>query len=131
MSKEYSREEIEKIWKRVKPTKTEQERLRIDRLESELQRVNSWLEVLRKQMDLANARLDRVESLGRVEEEGLEELVEIPEEEALTKIKDYVSKHPGCRTSEIIFNLNLDPDLVLNTLKKLEEKRKVRGEEIV
>ena len=130
MKKEYSKKEIQEIWNRVKPKRIEQEGLRIDRIEMELQRVNSWLDALKKEMDLVNARLDKIESLERIEEEGLEELVEIPEEEALAKIKDYVNNHPGCRTSEIIFDLRLDPDLVLKILKKLEERGKVRGEKI-
>lgn len=128
MAKEYTKEELQKMWRRIKPTRIEQEGFRIDRIEMELKTVYSWLDALRKEMELINARLDKIESLERIEEE--EELVKIPEEEALARIDDYVRNHPGCRTSEIIFNLRLDPDLVLKVLKKLEERGKVRGENV-
>ena len=58
------------------------------------------------------------------------ELKKIPRKEAATLITRYIDEHQGCRTSDIIFNLHLDPDLVLNVLKKLEKDKKVRGESI-
>jgi len=128
LAKKYSTEELQRIWNRVKPKRIEQESLRIDRIEMELKTTYSLLDALKKEMDLMKARLDKIESLERIEEEGVEELVEIPEKEALARINDYVKNHPGCRTSEIIYNLRLDPDLVLRVLKKLEEEGKVRGE---
>ena len=113
--------------KRVKPTRIEQEGLRISRIESGLETMYSWLDALKKEVDSLRARLDKIESLERIEEE---ELVEIPEKEALARIADYVNKHQGCRTSDIIFDLRLDPDLVLKVLKKLEGRGKVRGENV-
>jgi len=54
----------------------------------------------------------------------------IPESEAKKVIKKYISEHPGCITSEIIENLELDPALAVEALNLLEEEGKVRGEEV-
>ena len=54
----------------------------------------------------------------------------IPESEAKKVIKKYISEHPGCITSEIIENLELDPALAVQALNLLEEEGKVRGEEV-
>jgi len=45
----------------------------------------------------------------------------IPEEEAKELVKKYISENPGCLTSEIIEELQLDPLLVAKVLKQLEE----------
>ena len=62
-------------------------------------------------------------------EEALE-LKKIPRKEAATLITKYIDGHQGCQTSDIIFDLHLDPDLVLKVLRKLEKEKKVRGEKI-
>ena len=54
----------------------------------------------------------------------------IPENEAKKVIKKCIREHPGCITSEIIENLELDPALVVEALNLLEEEGKVRGEEV-
>lgn len=56
------------------------------------------------------------------------ELKKIPHKEAVALIKKYIDEHQGCRTSDIIYNLGLDPDLVLAVLEELEEKKKIRGD---
>lgn len=61
-----------------------------------------------------------------VAEEGIV-LREIPEEEARKLILDYIEKHPGCLTSEIIENLALDPLLVGRILRQLEKEGKIEG----
>ena len=53
----------------------------------------------------------------------------VPRERAIVMIKDYINHHKGCRTSDIIYDLELDPDLVLSVLKELEKKKEIRGEE--
>ena len=58
------------------------------------------------------------------------ELRKIPKKEAIAQIKAYIDKHQGCRTGDIIYDLALDPDLVLSVLKELREKRKIRSEDI-
>ena len=61
-------------------------------------------------------------------EEEIIRLRKIPHEEAVGFIKEYIDKHQGCRTSDIIYDLELDPELVLSVLKELEEKKEIRGE---
>lgn len=58
------------------------------------------------------------------------ELRKIPKNEAIELIKAYIVKHLGCRTSDIIYDLTLDPDLVMECLNELEEKKKVVGKKI-
>lgn len=58
------------------------------------------------------------------------ELKKIPEKEAVGLIRSYVDNHPGCLTSDIIFDLKLDPDLVLKVLRRLEKEKTVRGKSV-
>jgi len=51
----------------------------------------------------------------------------LPREEAVKLIEDYIEKHPGCLTSEIIEALQLDPSLVVDILRELEEKGEVES----
>ena len=94
--------------------------------------VNKELEeIVRK---LLNEKLEEVvkkclEEKEKPPEEAYE-LKRIPREEAAILITKYIDEHQGCRTSDIIFDLHLDPDLVLNVLRKLEKHKKVRGEKI-
>ena len=60
----------------------------------------------------------------------IKKLKKIPLDEAEEKVRKYINKHQGCRTRDIIFDLELDPDLVLEVLQKLESKGNIRGEEI-
>lgn len=57
-------------------------------------------------------------------------LEKIPMEEAIKRIEEYIDLHQGCLTSDIIYDLALDPDLVIQALKKLEKDKSVRGENI-
>ena len=72
---------------------------------------------------------ERIEKLERriAEEKRIIEFRELPKEEALRIIKEYIRKHPGCTTSQIIEDLRLDPPLVAEVLKELEEKGEVEG----
>lgn len=58
------------------------------------------------------------------------ELVTIPKEEAKQRILSYINSHVGCRTGDIIYNLGLDPDLVIDSLKELESTKQVTGKVI-
>ena len=79
--------------------------------------------------------LKKIENLKReieeLEEAILEEkpveLREIPIDEAKKLILDYIDRNPGCYTDDIIFDLQLDPILVVKALKELEEEGKVEG----
>jgi hypothetical protein len=54
-------------------------------------------------------------------------LVTIPKDEARVRILSYVKSHVGCRTGDIIYDLGLDPDLVIECLKELESGGRIRG----
>lgn len=71
-----------------------------------------------------------LEERDKATEESVVELKRIPKEEAVVQIQDYVDKHQGCRTSDIIYDLELDPDLVLSVLQELKEKGKIRSENL-
>jgi predicted transcriptional regulator len=128
-NEEYSKKELKKIWKKVQPSDIGEEHLRIEALVDKVQRLESYLELLIRQMNLANSRLDNIEGLDREDEERTQ-LMTISEKEAIKRIKKYIDEHPGCRTSDIIFNLNIEPDLVLTVLRKLENRKRIRGQEI-
>jgi len=53
------------------------------------------------------------------------ELREIPPEDARELILEYISEHYGAKTSDIIFDLALNVDLVLRILKELNEKEDI------
>ena len=57
------------------------------------------------------------------------ELKKIPLGKAIPLVKTYIDKHQGCRTSDIIYDLALHPDVVLRALRELEEKDEIRGED--
>ncbi len=54
----------------------------------------------------------------------------LPQKEAIKIIEKYVNKNPGCTTSQIIEELQLDPSLVVEVLDKLEKEKKLEGKEI-
>ena len=54
----------------------------------------------------------------------------VPRDRAIVVIKDYVKHHQGCKTSDVIFDLELNPSLVLSVLQELEKSGDVRGEDI-
>ncbi|MGA9387962.1 MAG: hypothetical protein WBV70_03950 [Candidatus Bathyarchaeia archaeon] len=125
----YSGAQLRRIWENIGPKKVGEEHLRIDALESEVGRLGSYLDIVIRQIDLIGSRLDKLEGFLENETEALE-LVKIPEKEATKKVSEYISQHPGCRTSDIIYDLHLDPDLVLKVLRKLRKQEKVRGKNV-
>jgi len=142
MSREYSKEQLKKFWDPIKPSEKEIEKLEITRYKTEITEIkrtmqarNSLevfplLDILREKIRIIEDRLDGLEFPGSIGVSTRQEEIElrvIPEEEAISLISDYVAKHPGRLTSDIIFDLELDPDLVLKILKKLEKSKKVRG----
>jgi hypothetical protein len=126
--KVYSKEQLRKIWKKIEPVKADEEYLRIDALKNEVGRLGSYLDIMIRQIGLISSRLDKIEAIEN-EGEALE-LVNIPEKEATKKVSDYITQHSGCRTSDIIYDLHLNPNLVLKVLRKLEKQEKVRGKDV-
>lgn len=82
---------------------------------------------LEKAVDQVNAKLDEL-TTGQKEEVVLRSPAL---KDALPMIMKYINENPGCRTSEIILNLQLDPDTVLKAIRTLRAKGEIRSEEIV
>jgi len=59
------------------------------------------------------------------------DLAKIPKDEAEKRILSYINSHVGCRTGDIIYDLGLDPDLVIDSLRELELAKRIAGKEIV
>lgn len=70
-----------------------------------------------------------LEEREKASEEEILKLKKIPHKDAVALIQKHIDEHQGCRTSDIIYDLALDPDLVLTVLKELKEKGKIRSEE--
>lgn len=83
------------------------------------------LDALRREMSSVNERLEKIEKPHTEEEP--QQLLVIPEEEAKEKIVSYVNNHSGARTSDIICDLGLDPNLTINILRKLQAENKITG----
>ena len=58
------------------------------------------------------------------------ELRRIPIEEAKLSIHSYIKTHPGARTSDLIIELALDPDIVIEALSQLRAEQKVEGKDV-
>jgi hypothetical protein len=59
------------------------------------------------------------------------ELRKLPIDEAKRLIYAHIKEHPGSRTSDLIIELELDPDIVLEVLSQLKKEQKVEGKDIV
>ena len=79
---------------------------------------------------LPEALKKHLEEKEKLAEREVLKLKKIPHKKAVALVKKYVDEHQGCRTSDIIYDLALDPDLVLKVLKELEENGKIRGEDL-
>lgn len=55
---------------------------------------------------------------------------DISPDEAKKLVFDFIKKHPKARTSEIIFELCLDPDVVVDALNTLVAEDKVEGKNV-
>jgi len=88
----------------------------------------SLIEALKLQMIQFDERLAKIENIEQDEEP--QELTIIPEDEATEKISAFITEHPGSRTSDIICDLGLNPNLVLRILRKLKEEKKITGKDI-
>lgn len=59
------------------------------------------------------------------------ELRKLPIDEAKRLIYAHIKEHPGSRTSDLIIELELDPDIVLKVLSQLKNEEKVEGKDVV
>jgi DNA integrity scanning protein DisA with diadenylate cyclase activity len=124
---EYSEEEIKKILQKVKPEKNIDTELRFQRLENELKVAFLAVSRLKSEIDKMQSAPDEDYSDPKMQ---LEELKKVPKKKAALLIREYISKNPGCKTSDIIFSLRLHPDIVLPILRKLREEGALRSEKI-
>lgn len=60
------------------------------------------------------------------EEDGMIELKTVSLEEAKTLVRRYVKAHPGAWTSDIWYDLELDPELVEKALSELKAEGKIK-----
>jgi hypothetical protein len=55
---------------------------------------------------------------------------EISLEEAKRLVFEYIKAHPGAKTSDLIIELCIDPEIVLDALKLLGAENKVEGKDV-
>lgn len=58
------------------------------------------------------------------------ELRKVPLEDAKLLIHQYLKQHPGSRTSDLIIELALEPDIVIEALSQLRCEGKVEGKDV-
>ena len=51
-------------------------------------------------------------------------------EEVTKQVFDYITAHPGARTSDLIIELSLDPDLIVEALDKLSNGDRIEGKDV-
>ena|SRR3989337_719977 len=124
--REYSEEEIKKILQKVKPEKNIDTELRLQRLENELKVAFLAVSQLKSELDKMKSASGEDYSDSKMQLE----LKKVPKKKAAQLIKEYVAKNPGCKTSDIIFDLKLHPDIVLPILRKFREEGALRSEKI-
>ena len=65
-----------------------------------------------------------------VEEPDVIELKVLPDEEAKELILQYITEHPGARTSDIVYNLAIDMDLVYKILNELKDSKLIEARDV-
>ena len=111
---------------KIKPTKGAEMELRLQKLENELKIAFSAIAELKAEIYREYSTLGKTAPFET--ESG--KFKKVSENKAIEIIRKYISKNPGCLTSEIIFNLQIDPDLVLSVLKKLRKQGEIRSEPV-
>ena len=124
--REYSEEEIKKILQKVKPEKNMDTELRLQRLVNDLKGAYLAVSQLKSELDKMKSASGEDYSDSKMQLE----LKKVPKKKAAQLIKEYVAKNPGCKTSDIIFDLKLHPDIVLPILRKFREEGALRSEKI-
>ncbi len=88
---------------------------------------------LRKEIETVYQRLDRLEQkleellTAEAREETALELRLIPLAETKPLVADFVQKHPGCWTSDIMKALALDPEVIVQALHELKKEGLIRS----
>jgi predicted transcriptional regulator len=123
--KNYSEEEIKQILEKTKPETIIDPEERLKKLENDFKVVFLAVSQLKSEIDKINLKMGKAKPSLKAEE-----FRKYSEAEATNLIREYVSRNPGCLTSEIISNLKIHPDKALKALQILKEEKKVRSEEI-
>lgn len=66
------------------------------------------------------------ETLSIKQDEDVVELKQIDKQTAKKQIKDFIEKNSGCKTSDLIIKLELDPPLVIEILKELKKEEVIQ-----
>lgn len=128
MKETYSDKEIQTIWEKVKsPDILELIKNQSEELHDLKHVFNRRLVEIYDEMNRLRKRVAQLEDVHLSEE--IVPLEVIPENEAKTRIKEYIDAHPGALTSEIIVELGLDPDLVLQSLNTLQKEKKIQSDD--
>ncbi|MCL2258168.1 MAG: hypothetical protein LBH62_07200 [Nitrososphaerota archaeon] len=96
---------------------------------------NNWkseqISKLSQRIQELETKVELLEKSNRVDlEQEIIELKVMPVEQAMLLIEKYVKDNQGVRTSDIICDLSLDPNLVVQALHNLQEEKKVKGKNI-
>jgi len=112
---------------KVKPEKNADMELRLQRLENEVKAASLEMSQLKSELNKMQSVICEDQSESEVHPE---EFKKVSKNKAEKIVKEYVSNNPGCKTSDIIFDLKLHPDVVLPSLRKLREGGTLRSEKI-
>ena len=69
--------------------------------------------------------------MGMSDDASVIELRKLPIDEAKRLIFTHIKAHPGSRTSDLIIELGLDPDIVLEVLSQLKKEQRVEGKILI
>lgn len=112
---------------KVKPEKKPGIESRLQRLETEIKLASLEVSQLKSEVDKMKLVICDYDSMSEVP---LEKPKKVSKIKAAKMVKEYVVKNPGCKTSDIIFDLKLHPDVVLPIFRSLREEGELRSEEI-
>jgi len=101
-------------------------RLNLSAEKPEIKHAHAYItlpEELYKKLNELEARIKRLESI--ILDKNVVQLKEVPIDEACQLVLEYLKKHPGAHTSDIVFALEIDNEIVEQALKKLWEEGKV------
>jgi hypothetical protein len=124
MSKKYTKKELEDITKELRDEDKQRSQ------EILLRKIQSIIEQSVMPLDHRMRNIERNLELLVAKSQTSEELVfrSVGEEEAKREIENFVRKKPGSLTSDIVQELQIEPEIVIRILNQLNKEGKVRGE---
>ncbi|MCL2135102.1 MAG: hypothetical protein FWH37_06065 [Candidatus Bathyarchaeota archaeon] len=100
--------------------------------EKNVETLTIQVEELKTEIAVLTSRLEKMEKhsdQSLIEMEPTEFHI-IPDEQATVQIEEYINEHQGARTSDIICDLGIDPNVVLRVLHTLQQEKKIMGKKI-